>query len=364
MLSHQNAEHVIEQLGAEGKRRIDAFVFEILFKFRLKTVAKDVNGLTVSFGWHLGYNKYRDPVFWFRLMDHDQDWNACDDAMLARIAAFQVGPYKRETFAFRVRHETVRNEFVASRRVGPAWGNWESLESVIATLPRRNDARAVRAMKNVDPASASAAFEWLRKPRLRAELASLSIQRRFMNCILGPGLGKDGTDLDAVVLTPSGEVRCLEFKRKYPAMGANKYFGLDDRPHVATIATMGQMDISTVHIILVGPIWDKRGSPIEWLNDTRLDPYWTWLAANLDDDSFEPALLNTAGSDSGHRAGERTQSSIKWEKIRLLNEGLTLGEAGRTRLVELLVDGKVQDAVEVDYVSLFGRRAPISPRIS
>jgi hypothetical protein len=363
-LSHYNTEHVIEQLAAEGKRRIDAFVFEMMFKFRLKTIANNVLGLTVSFGWHLGYNKYRNPLFWFRVMDHDDDWNACDDAMLARLVAFRAEPYKRETVVFRVRYEPVHNEFIASRYTGSAWKDWEKLETVIARLPLRKGARPVRPMDNIDPASASTAFDWLRKSDLHQELVGLSIQRRFMNCVLGPGLGMDGTDLDAVVLTPSGDVRCVEFKRKYPAMGANKSFGLDKRPHVATVETMGQMNINTLHIILVGPKWDKVESPVTWLNDSRLDPYWTWLAADLNGDAFERASLRTVGSDSGHRVGERTQSSIKWEKIRLLNEGLSLSEAGRAQLVELLLHGTMHNAPSMDYVSLFNRRAPSFPRIS
>lgn len=351
-------EDVFKQLRTEGKKRIDAFVFELMFKHRLKTIVSDIEGLTLSFGWHIGYNKDGDPAYWFRLMDDEGDWNRCDDEMTRRLRSCRVGANRIQTNIFRVRYVHEEKELSASEYANVTWGDWEGLGVVLERLPLRGTSRAPKPMQNQDPASAELALKWLGKPILRHELPALSLQRRFMNCYLGSLLGRDGTDLDMMALTPEGQLRYVEFKRKYPATGKQKFFGLDKWPHRNTIDILATIGVSSLHIILVGPKWNKGISPIEWLNNSSLNQYWTWLAINLDGDAFDRiASLHTSGPDSGQRAASRDQEAIKWDRIQLLHEGITLGEAGGKRMVEFLISGKLGNQPLISFEELLKRQA-------
>lgn len=355
VLNSANPDHVLEQLRSEGKRRIDAFVFELIFKRRLSIIALSVPDLAMSFGWHIGYNKYGQPAYWFRLMNDEQDWNGCDDVMTDRLTKFRIGPYCADVCIVRVQFLQNSNEYVASDLSVNGWANWMPIDQVLLRLPLKDVESDPRSMLNVDPGSAELAFKWLRHDAFAKELPALSIQRRFMNCILGPALGRDGTDLDALTLY-GNKLRCIEFKRKYPAGGKNKFFGIDQFPHVKTIQTLEEMGVSSLHMLLVGPKWDKSESPVDWLNRRELDSAWTWLAADLDSQAFENIALHTKGSDSGQRPGNRTQESIRWDRITLLNEGLKFNTAGAERLVQLLGGGNLTDGA-MTYESLFDRRA-------
>lgn len=347
---------VLAQLAVEGQRRIDAFVFELLFKQQLKKIACDRTGLFLAFGWHIGYDRDGEPAYWFRLMDHADDWNECDQSMMRALQRLTVGRSDSAKIV-RVLFRSEENVFAGSIADQGSWEGWTSLVAVLDRLPRRGRRRDPRAMTNAVPLNKFVAFDWLQKPRLRHELQALSIQRRFMNCLLGPHLGRDGTDLDAMVKTPDGKLRCVEFKRKYPAMGEHKFFGLDVWPHVNTVRTLASIGIESLHVILVGPIWEKRQSPVGWLNDRSLDPHWTWLAASLDDQAFETQVLHTSGTDSGHRVAERDQRSIKWDRIRVLNAGLSFGQSGVDAFRRHLEDAPSAEGSCASYQGLYDRRA-------
>jgi hypothetical protein len=212
-------------------------------------------------------------------------------------------------------------------------------------------------MDNTDEAMAHAAFDWMSKyPLLLSWLPALSIQRRLINCMLSPALGRDPTDIDMMVLSPAGQLRCVEFKRKYPASGSQS-FGLDLHPHVNTVRMMDSIGIAPLHILLVAPRWQKNESPLYWLDNHSLNTGWTWLAAGLGgEDAFSGPPLRTHGWDSGQRNASRQQFSISWSKIRRLHEGLNLGDEGSRKMLEFLTAGDLPAAPPVTFQYLSDRR--------
>lgn len=78
-LRYQEPADVLHQLSAEGTKRLESFAFELILRLRLNRMTAASPDLTVSFGWHIGYNQSGEPAYWFRLMDDNDDWNTCDD---------------------------------------------------------------------------------------------------------------------------------------------------------------------------------------------------------------------------------------------------------------------------------------------
>ena len=345
------------QLSVEGRKRIDAFVFELFFKLRLTKICADTPGLIPSFGWHIGYNRFGDPTYWFRLLDAPDAWNACDNEIAARLRNLQVGPKQRRVTVVGVIREHGKYKLQGAKRAVAGWETWQPLELLIAGLDGKGSPRGPRPMSAVSPEEVGPALSRLLSTKaLRDELPALSAQRVLMNCVLGPLLGRDGTDLDAMILTPDGELRYLEFKRKFPAAGG-RCFGIDIWPHHKTILTMAELKVSCLHIILVNPVWEKGKSPIAWLDDRRLDPHWTWVVANLNGDAFMTTQLHTSGTDSGHRSAERTQKSIRWERTRLLQNELRLDGPARCRLSEFLISEEITGALPASFEALKAKRA-------
>ncbi|SDY19166.1 hypothetical protein SAMN05518669_11021 [Variovorax sp. YR634] len=355
-LRHSEIRHIFEQLAVEGRRRIDAFVFELLFRNRMRAIAQEHAGLTLSFGWHIGYDGAGNSAYWFRLIDEEDGWNACDEALLSHLA-IQVQRSGIAIHVFRVMFRPDTNGFVSSERVSGAWRPERELAEALADLTPPGTWRPPRSMDHMDTAMAYTAFDWMSKyPLLLSWLPALSIQRRLMNCILSPALGRDPTDIDMMVLSPAGQLRCVEFKRKYPASGSQS-FGLDLHPHVNTVRMMDSMGIAPLHILLVAPRWQKNESPLHWLDDRALNTSWTWLAASLGgEDAFLGPPLKTHGWDSGQRNASRQQFSISWSKIRRLHEGLKLGDEGGRRMVEFLTAGDLPAAPPATFHYLSARR--------
>lgn len=346
-----------QQLSVEGRKRIDAFVFELAFKLRLTRICAGTPDIVLSFGWHIGYNRYGDPAYWFRLIDVSENWNACDDALAARLAELRVGRMRRPVSVIRVIRQPGKHALLGALRAGASWEAWAPIEVLIDRLPLKGKSRDPKPMTGVAPdAVAPALGRILRTRAFRDELPGLSAQRILMNCVLGPMLGRDGTDLDVMILTPEGKLRYLEFKRKFPAVGS-RCFGIDVWPHYNTMLTMADMDVSCLHVILVSPIWLKGVSSVAWLDDSRLDTHWTWVVANLDGEAYADAQLHTSGDDSGHRKANRDQKSIKWERTRLLHEGLKLDGPAAGRLTEFLISGKLWHMSPASYEVLKARQA-------
>ncbi|WP_265210837.1 hypothetical protein [Herbaspirillum lusitanum] len=347
-MSHDSREDTFRQLSVEGSKRMDAFVFEQLFREHLQKIASLSAGLCFSFGWHIGYNRFGNSAFWFRLEDETNPWNSCDEKILSKLEVFFCDPKRKvKTRCFKVlrdRSSLIAYEWTDSKWVGPKF-----LSKVLSDLPDIVES-TVRDMDNIDGDASALAIQRLRERRIASTLPALSVQRRFMNCMLRRYLGREGTDLDAVVLAPDGELRYIEFKRKFPAPRA-KIFGLDEYPHVKTMRTLASLGIGMLHLILVNPIWDKSKPPLGMIVP-ELEDKWAWLIANLNGDAFTGESLQTVGKDSGQRNGNRTQMQIRWDCMHLLHSGLALGNAGREKLADAISTGSLLKLPRINYAGL------------
>lgn len=347
-LSHDKEGDVLVQLSAESGKRIIAFVFEQLFREHLVAIAKNSPELTFSFGWHIGYNKFGDPAFWFRLEDDENLWNACDAEIATRLEKWRCGRFQNTpTRCFKVRRSHVL--LVAQEWSKKGWGSELPLKELLPGL-QHVSAGDAKPMDSVDPEVAKTAIRLLKGQRLSSQLSALSVQRRFMNCMLRRYLGREGTDLDAMVLANSGELNYIEFKRKYPAQ-RSKAFGIDRYPHVQTMLTMRSLDVGMQHLILVPPNWDKTKQPLDWAN-TKFAAGWVWLIANINEEAFVDGDLSTKGADSGQRHIPRSQAKIDWHSIRILHEDLALGSAGREKLATVICAPSIAHLPPVNYAAL------------
>ncbi len=356
-LSHNSTEDIIKnQLSAEGIKRIESFIFEAFLKQRLR-LSKTNDNLSFSFGWSLGFNKYRAISYWFRFQESHDDWNNADQALVDKIS--------KDTYSNPLVPPTIlRIEFIESENTFYSQtykkGNWDApvpLIKTLKTLPFKAEYGTIRNTeeKHFSDARFKIAMTWMEKKFFECELKNLSIHRRLINCFLVPALGRQIVDLDAIILTPDNSIDCLEFKRKYPAMGT-KSFGLDAHPHIKLIKHLDQYSINLRHIILVSPDWNKDTSPLEMLEDEKVKAQWHWLVANLTPDAIGTITMNTNGKDSGHSGEKRTQHNIKWSTIHILQKGIKFTLTGKTKLFDFLESGKTSGLPEASYEYLNSQR--------
>lgn len=353
-LSHNSGADVITQLRTEGKKRIDAFVFELLFRRRIEFVINELPDFVAAFGWHVGYNKYGQPEYWFRLMENDSDWNACDDALVVSLRSKPVLGTRILPQVFRVKFSATENDFLADA-VDGVERDWRLLKKIVGQFQRKGLTRPPRDMTGAQGKNIDEAIEWLSQGERKSALNALSIQRRFVNCVIGPMLGRDVTDIDAIVLSPDGGLVYIEFKRKYPAFNSRS-FGLDMTPHISLMNVMSNIRIRFLHMILVPPLWEKEGSPVKWMANAELEPKWIWLVGYLGKDSISGRKLTTTGADSGQRNAVREQMEIDWKFLKILHGSLKLGDAGKEKLKSLLITGQVSDLPPASFEFLDNSR--------
>ncbi len=165
----------------------------------------------------------------------------------------------------------------------------------------------------------------------------ISIRRRFINGVVSPYLHSDPSDMDAIVLADGGVLSCVEFKRKYPARGRHKYFGVDEVPHVANMRLLADMGIPMLHVLLVAPQWNDAESPVEWMSEQATRSRWTWLVGWLDEFALVAGFnMSTKGEKSGQRSYTRMQRAFDWSCLRTLHEGLELDEVAQSNLAKFL----------------------------
>lgn len=329
--SHSAVEDFIEQLLAEGAKRVDAFVFEHLFEQRLRKIAED-GGCSVAFCWHLTSDR-RGKKYWIRFTDALNPWGEADDGLLRALSSCAGS---RNTVVLCVDYDEPANEFFAKQLAKGEWTDRLPLPAVLLRLTRR-DPRDVRPMTEAKIVAVAPAIVHLCRWLSPDERKSLSIRRRLINGVLSPHFWRDPTDLDAVVLSAEGVITCVEMKRKYPATRKHKYFGADERPLLDTVSTLAEMGIPVLHILLVAPYWTDSASPVAWLYEKPIRPNWRWLATWLSRDSLVPGIdMSTDGEKSGQRKFKRVQRAIAWEHIVDLNAGLKWTEQGCSTLLSML----------------------------
>lgn len=346
-LSHDSFESLSEQLHAEGRRRVDSLVFEHGFEKRLVKVCHAYD-LSVSLGWYLSHDRVKGVRYWIKLGRSFADWNDADIAMAERLAARSPGDE-----VILAIFDGARNIFLGILRMESGWSNCEDMRSLIKKETGR-DPREIRRMDAATPEQIAPAVAYIARFGRHSRRA-ISIRRRFVNGVLSPCFHADPTDLDALVLAEDGNLSCVEFKRKYPARGDEKYFGLDEIPHVATMRIMTSLDIRTLHILLVAPLWSDKESPIDWLYQLDLADKWTWVVGWIDEAALvKDVELTTRGGKSGHRFGSRFQRAIDWRRLYELNHGLQLSDVASNSLA-MMLSWRCPDLNEASYKALLSK---------
>ncbi|SKB71745.1 hypothetical protein [Luteibacter sp. 22Crub2.1] len=328
---HESENDFRSQLLAEGRKRVDSFVFEHGFERRLREITWS-SELTLALGWYVCHDA-RGCRYWIRFVEDLAPWCAADDSLCDRISSHANG---MEESVICTSFDVVSNDFSARAYVSGMWGPSSSL-SLLLSLLSGQEPREVRNMIRASYDDMEPALNYLGRYMSPEERRSLSLKRRLVNGIISTHLGRDPSDLDALVLSPDGQLTCVELKRKYPARGKYKYFGVDERPHVETMHALARLNVRTLHVILVAPRWVDAESPVRWLDDVALRENWVWLAVWLSPRVFvEGVNLSTRGEKSGQRAFYRTQSAIDWSFIYEVNNGLRINEEGKRALACLL----------------------------
>jgi len=319
------------QLLAEGRKRLDAFVFEHGFEKRLREIA-NANDVSLAIGWHIGYGR-GERTYWIRLVEAGNGWTLADDQLMTRLSARRNAG---SVVIIRAVFDEDSNAFLAQRYLSEGWEESREARSLFSEVTGRT-AGPVREMSATRGTDVGPALAYLFRFLSAEERKALSVRRRFVNGLLSPHLGRDPADLDALALSREGRLTCIEMKRKYPATRVNKFFGVDEKPHIHTMRMLASMDIRMLHIILVAPRWNDSESPVGWLSDRSLHNEWTWLAAWLSEDVFVNGVnMATRGDKSGQRAFNRIQRAIDWKHVRVLNQGVRLAQKGRRDLASLL----------------------------
>jgi hypothetical protein len=349
-LSHDSFDSLYEQLHAEGRRRVDSLVFEHGLEKRLTEVC-EAHGLTLSLGWYLSHDRVTGVRYWIKLGRSHADWNDADFTLAARLSTRSDGD--RVMLAI---FDDVQNVFLATSRSASGWSEWEDIRSLIAAATGCGP-REVRKMDAATPAQIAPAVAYIASLGRHSRRA-MSIRRRFVNGILSPYFHSDPTDIDALVLADGGRLTCVEFKRKYPARGDEKYFGLDEIPHVATMRLMTSLDIRMLHILLVAPHWNDRQSPVVWLRQTKNVSRWTWVAGSLDESALVKGVkLVTRGAKSGQRIGTRFQKAIDWQRLYELHRGLQMDDVACGHLAQMLRWTQPELSI-TSYQDLLARSVP------
>lgn len=82
-------------------------------------------------------------------MNDDDDWNICDDAMLARLETFRIGRYNQPVKVMRVKFDEPSGTMQASGRSGEQWNTWALFTAVLDALPQRGEPVAPKPMDNM-----------------------------------------------------------------------------------------------------------------------------------------------------------------------------------------------------------------------
>ncbi len=243
-ISHDSLDDIInKQFSAEGIKRVESFLFESFLRTRLQN-CDSVKGLKLSFGWMIGFNKYGEISYWFRLQENENDWNEVDQTLVNTITDESFKTCTPIPSIHRISYLSSSNSYHAQTFKDKNWSYSSPLQKTLSGLLLKRRSGSIRNTEedHFNNDRFKKASTWMKKDFFGKHIKNISIQRRLVNCFLVPALGSQIVDLDAVILTPNGKVSCLEFKRKYPAIRM-KVFGLDSHPHIKLIKHLDNYSI-------------------------------------------------------------------------------------------------------------------------
>lgn len=338
-LSHESFEDIKKQILQEGDKRVEAFVFEGLFKEQVLKSVKDEFHQRITFDWYMATNRWDHTKSFFKLILSESDWNDCDDVFAGKILN---ADYRASVYLVTLEN----NEFVCiNRRDGKKIRLVDILpikQCRATELNREQDRRRIRSFDRMTTSK-----------RLKIDWRALSIHRRLINCYLEPGFKRAVSDLDMLVLNDRNEVKYIEFKRKYPSRG-KEYFGLDEFPHVKNIQWLYKIGVSTGHILLVNPSWNPTCIMVDDAT-SALDSRWIWLCCDIDPTqplSSEKMVAHGDKSGKNRSTKKRFQYKISWAGMSVLSRSLSLNTTSRSNLFDYILYGK-RPVKTIDYNGLY-----------
>ena len=321
-------------LSGEGLKRIESFLFELMFSRMLKRYCPE---MPVANGWYVLPSDGKTAGLWIRL-DAGEGLNRADEVLLAFLTSQRCTVLKVRCPADR---------FVGCFQSGSEWAAESNLHALlserfgrpgVAGQPERgSDERTARALDTLFTKQSDAAR------------TALVLSRLLINCFIVPYIGRQPLDLDAVVLNESDSLRFIEFKRKYPSSAM--LFGLD-AGHEALARWLSATGHRLTNVILVDPCRIKNSSPLHLLDVEGTRRHVLWVAADVDPSLFSSVKLETSGADSGMFPTRREQSALGVSHYFLLGQGFgpeelrnfLNGEPVEKKLTEQLVKKAKQNA--------------------
>jgi hypothetical protein len=310
-LDPQDRRHALAQLRAEGRKRLESFLFEPIF---IGFLVNCLGPSNVALNWLFVSDKHNQPQFWFKLMVPERPWNIADDSAVALLS-------RRKCAVFKIGYDIPSRKFFGFAWADGCWRDRAPIENLLGAALERNEPR--QKPRNTRDAGGPAQLAALAEIESRfsdADLFNLSISRTLINCLVAPWFGTQPMDIDAVCMA-GGRTCFVEFKRKYPARSGT--FGIDESPHGSFIDWLAREMAPLFHVILCDPLWNKSVSPVHLLESgSRTAAHALWLGAALDATAFTGRRFSTSGHDSGMYAGNRSQREIRLAAFRLLSKGM------------------------------------------
>jgi len=303
--SHEDA---IAVLRGEGLKRLESFIFELLFQRGLQHFCSQIS---VAYGWYVVSATEEAAPLWIKL--ENEPLRPVDEQLIAFLDRVDCS-------ILRVRYSEDIRDFLGTWRKDKNWLHEEQLAQLLTE--NFGAARPVSGPKSAPIQQAQAALDQLLGRLTNEERRALVLSRMLINCYIVPFLKTQPMDLDAVVLNEAGTLHFLEFKRKYPT--ASYEFGLDDLPHVALAEWLLKRGKTLSNIVLCDPLWNKNISPLHLLPTSATRPYAYWLGIHLTPEIIATSSrLKTQGKDSGMYSGDRFQIGISVDKYVVLGRSFS-----------------------------------------
>ncbi len=294
-------------LAGEGIKRLESFLFELLLKRRLSFLCSE---MSVAYGWLVVHHIAGDAGIWIRLLT-ETSLGACDKALVEFLSR-----EKRQILL--VKPETTESGWLGSWFVNGKWQSASPLPGLLSAVSQTP--RPVQEPdQSADTHRAVSLLDELMNRLSDDEVSGLAFSRILINCYISPLLRVQPNDIDAVVLNDRGNLRFIEFKRKYPARQG--YFGLD-AGHVSLMKWLFERGSDLSYLRLVDPCWNDEISPLHLIRSLTT-PFARWVGAHVTPVMVSEGELQTSGSKSGMRGQIRKQAAFPVELFRMVGTGIS-----------------------------------------
>lgn len=290
-------------LCGEGEKRVEAFVFELLFDRILTHL-----GIKTGSRWMRGVLPERSGYLWI-VTEGEHGLNGCDNAFIKFLL-------KRNQKILSVEWRKNITPF-ARFRLNEEWAEYKPLEKALTQIYGAPSPH--REIDNVvTPENLNRVSSELASRMEYGEGIALAQQRVLINNFVRRWSRSQPIDIDAVILNQSGLVKIVEFKRKYPSR--NMLLSLDTS-HVDSAEWFSDNGLCLTYVVLIDPRRDKGNSALELIKSSNRSRA-VWGAVDVRDDIFSEKL-KTFGKDSGMGSKSRVQKGINIREFSMIGGGFT-----------------------------------------